>query len=318
MAITSCPLCKVPLKTLPQENGLRQIWTIICPCCGTYGASGEVLEDQDGLPGLDQSSRATLAAYVVEKALNDKKAILCHATPTSPARERNEIPISFKDVIREFPLLPITERFDRVLWNLSRAIPLAERGNLGQHHIGLLHAENVKVALFILEALLRKGFLNGDMHLPANFQITADGWARIEEINRGLFGKDNRQAFVAMWFDSSMKAAFLEGISPAIKDAGFEPFRVDKKEFNNQITDEIVAGIRRSKFMVADITGNRSAVYYEAGLMHGLGRPVIFTCKEDHFKDASFDTNHYPHIQWKTTNDLHEKLLSRIQATIVD
>jgi len=70
--------------------------------------------------------------------------------------------------------------------------------------------------------------------------------------------------------------------------------------------------------MVADITGDRSAVYYEAGLMHGLGRPVIFTCKKCDFEKASFDTDHYPHITWETPEELKEKLLNRIRATIID
>jgi nucleoside 2-deoxyribosyltransferase len=121
-----------------------------------------------------------------------------------------------------------------------------------------------------------------------------------------------------MWFDSSMDDAYSKGISPAITDSGFSPFRVDRKESNNQITDEIIAGIRQSRFMVADMTGHRSAVYYEAGMMYGLGRPVIFTCKEDHFKNASFDTNHYSHVIWKTPEELREKLLNRIRATIID
>ena len=115
-----------------------------------------------------------------------------------------------------------------------------------------------------------------------------------------------------------MNSAFLEGIAPAIKDTGYTPFKVNETESNNQITDDIVAGIRRSKFMVADVTKHRTAVYYEAGLMHGLGRPVIFTCKENELGDASFDTNHYPHITWKTPTDLKEKLIKRIQATITD
>ena len=47
-----------------------------------------------------------------------------------------------------------------------------------------------------------------------------------------------------------------------------------------------------------------------------LGRPVIFTCREDDMEDAHFDTNHYNHITWKTSEDLRSKLIARIRATI--
>ena len=54
-----------------------------------------------------------------------------------------------------------------------------------------------------------------------------------------------------------------------IKDAGYEAVRIDKQRHLNKIDDEIVAEIRRARFLVADFTqgetGPRGGVYYEAG-----------------------------------------------------
>ena len=65
-----------------------------------------------------------------------------------------------------------------------------------------------------------------------------------------------------------------------IEDAGYEAVRIDEKEHTNKIDDEIIAEIRRSRFVVADFTqgkdGARGGVYYEAGFAHGLGIEVIF------------------------------------------
>jgi len=48
-----------------------------------------------------------------------------------------------------------------------------------------------------------------------------------------------------MWFDPSMNEVFELGISRAVMDCGFPPpIRIDRKEHNNQITDEIIAAIR--------------------------------------------------------------------------
>jgi nucleoside 2-deoxyribosyltransferase len=146
------------------------------------------------------------------------------------------------------------------------------------------------------------------------------GYARLAELDGTTTA--SKQAFVAMWFDDSMKDAYEKGIAPAIRDAGYEPLRIDKKDHNNKIDDEIIAEIRRSRFVVADFTqgdtGARGGVYYEAGFAHGHGIPVIFTCMEDIIGKVHFDTRQYNHITWKTPDDLRQSLARRISATIGD
>ena len=91
-----------------------------------------------------------------------------------------------------------------------------------------------------------------------------------------------------MWFDNEMEEAWVKGFQPGIEEAGFEAVRIDKKDFNNKIDDEIIAEIRRSRFVVAYFThgkkGARGGVYYEAGFAHGLGIGVIFTWRKDELK----------------------------------
>ena len=78
-----------------------------------------------------------------------------------------------------------------------------------------------------------------------------------------------------MWFDPTMREIYDQAIQPAITDAGYESLRIDRHEHVNRIDDEIIGQIKRSRFMVADFTGQRHGVYFEAGLMLGLDRPVI-------------------------------------------
>ena len=113
-----------------------------------------------------------------------------------------------------------------------------------------------------------------------------------------------------------MDQAWTDGLKLGIEDCGYSALRVDAKEHNEKICDVIVAEIRQSKFLVADFTLHRNGVYFEAGLMMGLGRPVIFTCCADEMKNAHFDTRQYNHIGWDKPGDLREKLKRRIQATI--
>ena len=134
---------------------------------------------------------------------------------------------------------------------------------------------------------------------------------------RGL----GRQGFVAMWFDPSMNEVYEDGIKPAIEAAGYKPHKIDQEAFLGPIVDRIVAEIRKSRFVVADFTtspecGDRGGVYYEAGFAHGLGIPVIHTCRKDSMKALHFDTNHLNHLIWTTPEELKHRLKYWIEATI--
>ena len=133
---------------------------------------------------------------------------------------------------------------------------------------------------------------------------------------------DSSQAFVAMWFHDSMDRAFEDGIKPGIEDAGYTALRVDRTEHINKIDDEIIASIRRSRFLVADFTqgddGARGGVYYEAGFAAGLAIPVIYTCRNGGVDDLAFDTRQYNHILWETPEGLRKALRDRIGRVIGD
>ena len=119
-----------------------------------------------------------------------------------------------------------------------------------------------------------------------NYQIVAKAHVLYEQIAnaRGV----SSQAFVAMWFDPQMRDAYDRGFEKAIRAAGYAPLRIDRKEHDGKIDDQIIAEIRRSAFVVADFTGHRGGVYYEAGFAHGLGRRVIFTCRSDELDKLHF------------------------------
>ena len=164
---------------------------------------------------------------------------------------------------------------------------------------------------FLLDYLKDKWWIQAGTFATNMFKgwATVDGYSRIAEQQANV---DTSQAFVAMWFDDSMKEAFENGMEPAIKEAGYNTLRIDRKDHINKIDDEIIAELRRSRFVVADFThgndGARGGVYYEAGFAHGLSLPVIFTCRKDSMSSLHFDTNHYNHIEWTESVDLRENL----------
>lgn len=172
---------------------------------------------------------------------------------------------------------------------------------------------------FLMNYLLSRGLIEGGREGigMGHFRVTVDGYSHLADQKINV---DLSQVFVAMWFDDSMAKTYRQGIEPAIRESGYKPLKIDLEEHINKIEDEIIAGIRRSRFLVADFTQQgenaRGSVYYEAGFAHGLGLPVIFTCHKDNFKNLHFDTSHYNHIEWANHQELREKLKNRILAVI--
>ena len=95
-----------------------------------------------------------------------------------------------------------------------------------------------------------------------------------------------------------------------------DPLRIDRVHHNEKICDKLIAEIRTSHFLIADVTLQRAGVYFEAGFAMGLGRPVIWTCRQDDMKNVHFDTRQYSHVVWTDPYDLRTKLADRIKATI--
>lgn len=146
--------------------------------------------------------------------------------------------------------------------------------------------------------------------------LTVEGWRRIDHLQERQ--PNSRQAFVAMWFINDLDEVWENGFKKGIEEAKyFTAIRIDTVEHNEKIDDRIVAEIRRSGLLVADFTGNRGGVYFEAGLAQGLNIPVIWTCRSDCIDDVHFDTRQYNHIVWEDSDQLRTRLTDRISATIL-
>jgi hypothetical protein len=177
-------------------------------------------------------------------------------------------------------------------------------------------SKNENELRFYINHLKKTEVVRGDINVEGfgQFSLTAEGWERIEGMRRPNL--ESKQAFVAMWFDESLDEIFTKGMMSLEEHTGFKMYRVDQEPFNEKICDRIIADIRKSRFLIADVTGLRHAVFFEAGYAMGLGLPVIFTCREGTEIEGCFDTRQYNHIVWKDAEELRSKLKDRILATI--
>jgi len=185
--------------------------------------------------------------------------------------------------------------------------------------LALTESTDAQDALLLMKMLREMELLAKAVspNLEGLFSMLPAGWLRFEELQ----AKDvqSSQAFVAMWFHPSTDEVYEQGLYKAIYDSGYDPRRVDQQHHHlNKVDDEIIAEIRRSRFLVADFTCEegkvRGGVYFEAGFASGLNIPIIWTCKTTSMKDLHFDTRQYPHIEWKDSTELYSRLKARIGA----
>jgi len=221
------------------------------------------------------------------------------------------------------------EKLDKlILYTYRKTNFLSENISLDfASNYAICYARNPKEFSELIKVLHSKDLIlfGGDW-----ISLTHQGFEYAESLISHIPQSDS--AFVAMWFSPEMLTAFDTAIKPAIESeecGRFKAFRVDNHEHNNDITDEIIAGIKACRFMVADMTGYRGGVYYEAGFARGLGKPVIYTCRKDWFdgelsadgqtikERIHFDINHMNIIVWENPNDLKQRIINRIRATII-
>lgn len=131
------------------------------------------------------------------------------------------------------------------------------------------------------------------------------------------------QIFVAMMFSPELDVFYEQAIKPTIQSLNFASMRIDEKEFVGSIIGEITDEIANSVALVADLTGNRGGVYYEAGIARGLqlcNHPIklILTCKRDYFdrERVHFDVQGDNIILYNDIEDYKNKLEARLSSVL--
>lgn len=152
----------------------------------------------------------------------------------------------------------------------------------------------------------------GDMSVSV--EVTTDGWDYLDQHEQRA--AELSQAFVAMSFSESMKIVWDQAIKPAINEAGYKAYRVDAELHIDRIDAKIIAEIKNSLFVVADVTEQKRGVYFEAGYAIGRDLPVIWCVRKDDLTNVHFDTRQYNHVVWESTQELKEKLYDVICAVI--
>jgi nucleoside 2-deoxyribosyltransferase len=311
----ACAICGNAVEATRFYSG--EVGFQSCKVCGEYYIT---VEARILLPRTIKDYSHKVSSFLRERSILKAETIVymdCDRARTV----KNAICVD--DIIKEFPKT-ISERLDKALTNLSRLTSyMGDYISLSQFDYPIFYPDSadLNACLYIMEQLYLDGYIenrNKDKApcFPTDIRLTPKGWNRIVELQQLEFTEKN-EVFVAMWFNDQIFEVYQKAIAKAIEDTGFKPVRVDFEEHNEKICDRIIADIKKSKFVICDFTGHRGGVYFEAGYAMGLGKPVIWTCREDDIGNLHFDTRQYNHVVWKDANELYERLKRRIEATIL-
>jgi nucleoside 2-deoxyribosyltransferase len=144
-----------------------------------------------------------------------------------------------------------------------------------------------------------------------SFGLTSQGQriAKIIRENRQILLRAQQDlqitVFIACAFDNTeINSLYTCCLEPACESLGYKPIRVDMIEPQYNITNTVIESIQESAAIIADLTHARQSVYFEVGLSHGLGIPLVLTCRADHrrgIKDTMkvhFDLEQYKISYW--------------------
>jgi hypothetical protein len=295
-----CPLCGQQKAVESHQDDVRRY---DCPVCGTFFITGTAMRTLEGdvpseeryrLSGLTRRASDAHKRLRIESS-NVKDLLSSARVPRTPFDALDSVLLMIRGALKTLNGLVKIEFVD---YPLIFARSTEELGEFIDH-------------------LRDQGYIKSKIDSDQSAwicQLTLDGWRRLEELQ--IVGRSSNQAFVAMWFDTDLAPAWKEGIEPALEEAGYQPLRIDQLAHNEKIDDKILVEIRKSGLMVADFTGNRGGVYFEAGFAMGLGIPVIWCVRETDIDAVHFDTRQYNHVTWRDPADLKERLYNRLVATM--
>ena len=302
LASSSCPLCAGPnadfaFRLWTTQQRLFQGW---CPACTNVWITSDALDEVKR-----RGAAHLLSAYLRRLPSEDWDT------------EVGMIAINeLERLTSSIAELSVMDQFDLTLKLICEMCPVVGQSSrfTYQEDWPSLTAKSAETAAYIIFEMAKAGYLcctiGTNPEIPP--RPTWKAYERLQQIQSS--GRNSHVGFVAMSFSPDQMPVWSQIIEPAIVDAGYKPIRVDRYEHNRRIDDEIIAQIRRCRFLVADFTEQKKGVYFEAGFALGLGRNVIWMCRESDKNDLHFDTRQFNHILYEDFDKAKRALTNRIVA----
>jgi len=124
--------------------------------------------------------------------------------------------------------------------------------------------------------------------------------------------------FMVMPFLDKLKPVYDDHIRNVAKGLSLTIARGDDFFTTQSIISDIWNAINSCKIVIADCTGRNPNVFYEIGIAHTLGKPVIFISQNK--DDIPFDIQHIRYIIYEFTprgmDEFEKKLISTMEHVL--
>jgi hypothetical protein len=122
------------------------------------------------------------------------------------------------------------------------------------------------------------------------------------------------ELFILMPFNDHLKPVYDDHIIKVATFLNLKAKRADDFFTADAIMRNIWSAIYASHLVIADCTGRNPNVFYEIGIAHTLGRPVILIAQNK--DDVPFDIRHIRYIQYDLTPRGMKEFEDRLKKTI--
>ena len=234
------------IRDVREADGFYQRWDVDSPRAGgLYRVKVGPPFPKEELHDLDEDARARLTTLLVDLRNQNDEAYAPYVTKDLIEQARRARPLDVDE--RAQRLLRFIGKQSNSIGDRVTLNPKAWTDIYGQA-MAWSESTSTRELSYLLDYLRDDQQRCIDSPTIYKYVVTVDGYRRIAEVKTNL---DSAQAFVAMWLNDEMDDAYSNGIEPAIRDAGYHPVRIDRKPDVNKIDDEIIAEIRRSRFLVS-------------------------------------------------------------------
>lgn len=120
--------------------------------------------------------------------------------------------------------------------------------------------------------------------------------------------------FVLMPFGPAFDRLYRERIKPAVEYCGFHPLRADDLFSPTPILEDIWTYICASRVILADVTDRNPNVFYEIGIAHTVGKPVVVITQNQ--ADVPFDIAHVRYFLYSDDKEGWCTLSGRIASAL--
>ena len=132
------------------------------------------------------------------------------------------------------------------------------------------------------------------------------------------------RCFVIQPFDGGERydKRYADVFEPAIRDAGLEPYRVDRDPGVSVLIDDIERELEHSGVCLAEISTDNPNVWFELGYAIASKRDVVLVCSDERKARFPFDVQHRKIIQYSTesTSDFEtarSKITEQLKAVLI-